>query len=50
MVLFPRNDTMSKVTEQTILVNVAMVWSDPFIRLAEQKNWKNKAVLQTMSL
>jgi hypothetical protein len=36
--LLPRNGKASKVTEQTIHVNVAMVWSDPFIREAKQKN------------
>jgi hypothetical protein len=36
--LLPRNGKASKLTEQTIHVNVAMVWSDPFIREAKQKN------------
>jgi hypothetical protein len=34
IVLFPRNGTANKVTEHTIHVNVAVVWSDPFIRLS----------------
>lgn len=34
IVLFPRNGTANKVTEHTIHVNVAAVWSDPFIRLS----------------